>query len=449
MSDQAVLDWRIVKQLRSMVLTDLREFVPDKYFLEEGEAFKFHDSIANAVHWSSEMRWGYLAGELGRKLFFHSTAIMTARQTSAAEVLMNLGMLAGAEAAQGTSQQLAIAATSKGVSDGNAGAVAEQLRTEHIPTLTNNIRVALKQYLRYLTPFEVEPFLPLLEKGAGWGDGQLLPDDAVRYFELLCTKHFADAWMELEKRQKEFLKTEAENGRTFGGTGFAARVSRLYVDDLAVRARIISVNLKLVHRDFGMSLASGIDDQLASLSAGLLKLQVRGLESAYQRHLGALGIEATLPHGLDLQYPAQQAALTNEIRQYIWILRKVPMKSPDQPTGQPTFIIHGNVGAIQTAPNAVAHVQQVFNAKDFGALGDALMQLSAAIPVLRELDASQRERLTADVSAAEAEITKDVKDETELLKWLAGIGAVVQTLGSAQPAWEAVRVAARSVGLPL
>lgn len=449
MSDQADLDWWIVKQLRSMVLTDLREFIPDNYFSGEVETFKFHEGIANAAHWSSEMRWGYLAGNFGRKLFFHSTAIMTARQTSAAEVLMNLGMLAGAEAAQGTSQQLAIEATAKGVSDGNAGAVAEQLRVEHIPTLTNNIRVGLKRYLRYLTSFEAEPFLPLLENATQSVEAQLLPHDAVQYFEQLCAKRFADAWVALETRQEEVLEAEAEKGRTLSGAGFAARISQLYVDDLIERTQVILDNVKQAHRDFGSPLISGIEDQLKKLGADRIEQQFLGLEGAYQRHLGRLGLPAVSPNGLAMQYALQQAAIANEIRQYIWVLRKVPMKSPDQPAGQTTINNYGNIGAIQTAPNAVAHVQQFVADRDFGALGEALAQLRAAIPVMHELDTNQRERLAADVSAAEAEIKRDVKDVPALLKWLAGIGAVVQTLGSAQPAWEAVRVAAIFVGLSL
>ena len=156
------MDWWILKQLRAMILTDLRDFVPQGYFESEVEKFKLDDSITGADHFSHELRWGYLAGDLGRKLFFKSTAIMSARQVSASEMLMNLGMLAGAEAAQGSATQLSKDAEEKGVSDGNAGVVAVQLRDEHIPTLSNNIRGALKQYLRYLTPFEAEPFLPLL-----------------------------------------------------------------------------------------------------------------------------------------------------------------------------------------------------------------------------------------------------------------------------------------------
>lgn len=155
------MDWWIVKQLRAMILTDLRDFVPHGYFESEAEKFKLHHGIKNSDHFSRELRWGYLAGRLGKRLFFESTAIMSARQVSACEVLMNLGMLAGAEAAQGVATQLSKDVEDKGVSDGNAGAVAKQLGNQHIPTLSNNVRGALEQYLRYLTPREAEPFFPL------------------------------------------------------------------------------------------------------------------------------------------------------------------------------------------------------------------------------------------------------------------------------------------------
>lgn len=156
------MDWCILNQLRAMTLTDLRDFVPHGYFESEVEKFKLHNGIKNATHFSRELRWGYLAATLGKRLFLESTSNMSARQVSASEVLMHLGMLASHEAAQGATTQLSKDAEAKGVSDGNAGVVAAQLRDEHIPTLSNNIRGALKQYLRYLTPLEAAPFLPLL-----------------------------------------------------------------------------------------------------------------------------------------------------------------------------------------------------------------------------------------------------------------------------------------------
>lgn len=149
-----------------MILMDLRDFIPLGYFESEVEKFKLDARITGADHFSHELRWGYLASDLGRRLFFKSTAIMSARQVSASEVLMNLGMLVGAEALQGVTTQLSKDAGLKGVSDGNAGMVAKQLEGQQIPTLSNNVKGALKQYLRYFTPLEAAPFLPLLESAS-------------------------------------------------------------------------------------------------------------------------------------------------------------------------------------------------------------------------------------------------------------------------------------------
>lgn len=448
--EQAALDWWITKQLRGMVLTDLREFVSDDYFSREAETFSFHESLANAPHYSIEMRWGHLAGKLGHQLFFRSTTIMTARQTAAAEVLMNLGMLAAAEAAQGGAQQLSAAAKVKSISDGNAGSVAEQLRAESIPTLSANVRGALKQYLLYLTSHEAAPFLPLLESPIQKYEEHCLSDDAIHYFEQLCANDFADAWKALEMGLERFLKDEVAKGRNVGGgAGFAARASKLYEDDLVKRSQIIVTNLKQAHQDFGSPLASGIEDQLKKLGAEMLEQQLHGLETAYKRYLGRLGIAGMPLCQWDTRCALQRASIANVVNRHLWVLRRVPMKAPNQQSSQPTFVIHGNVGAIQTAPGAVAHVQQHVGERDFGLLVDALAHLRRVASSIDGIDASQRVKLIADIAAADAEINCKEKDEIALLKWLAGIGSVVQTLGSAQPAWDAVRAAAKSVGLPL
>jgi hypothetical protein len=364
-------------------------------------------------------------------------------------VLMHLGLLATVEAAQGVSHQLSLDAKIKGVSDGNAGLVADQLRAEHIPKSSKNIRVALKQYLRYLAPPAADPFLPLLDGLVPKKEVLLLSADAVQYFEQLCAKDFADAWMELDKRLKEFLKAETRKGRNFGGTGFAVRVSNLYEDDLVRRTQTIVENLKKVHRDFGSPLINGIDEQLKRLGVELLAQQFYGLEGACSRYLSRLGVTQIASRELHLKYALQLAWVANQINQYIWVLRKVPMKSPDQLPVQPTFVINGNVGAIQTAPNAVAHVHQQVGERDFSVLNDALMQLRHVASEAHGIDTNQRDLLIAYIAATEVEIKREVKDETALLTWLTGIGGMVQTLGSAQAAWDTVRMAARFVGLSL
>lgn len=156
------MDWWIVKQLRATILSDLQDFIPKDYFAGEVDNFKLHDGIQSNEHLSHEMRWGYLAAKLGKDLFYDPPLGMSARQVSASDVLMNLGMLVAAEAAQNVTTQLSENAEAKGVSDGNSGLVAEQLKQEQIPPLLNNAMGAIEQYLRHLTPLEAAPYSPLI-----------------------------------------------------------------------------------------------------------------------------------------------------------------------------------------------------------------------------------------------------------------------------------------------
>lgn len=140
---------------------DLREFIPESYFESDSEKFQLNQYFNSSEHLSHEIRWGYLAYKLGKKLFFESTVILSARQISASDLLMNLGLLACAEVAGSVSLQLSINAKNKGISDGNAGVVAEQLDYKDIPILLKNVRYAFEQYLLYLEPHERKPLQSL------------------------------------------------------------------------------------------------------------------------------------------------------------------------------------------------------------------------------------------------------------------------------------------------
>ena len=86
----------------------------------------------------------------------------TAQQVSASDLLMNLGLLASAEANFSSTKQLSDNAILKGLPDGNSGNVSRQLQTEHIPTFKANVQGALEQYLHYLSYEEMRPYLSLL-----------------------------------------------------------------------------------------------------------------------------------------------------------------------------------------------------------------------------------------------------------------------------------------------
>jgi hypothetical protein len=155
------MDHWIVKQLRAAVLSDLSNFIPEGHFEKKLEWATF-DNLQGAEFFSYEMHWGFQAATLGRKLYFYSPSTLSARQVSAAEMLMHLGLLACAMAGQGACMRLAEQAEQLSLPDGNASEVGKQLQQQHLPTFEQNLLGGLKQYLLHLSRDEGEPFRPLL-----------------------------------------------------------------------------------------------------------------------------------------------------------------------------------------------------------------------------------------------------------------------------------------------
>ncbi len=157
------MDWWIYKQLRSQILTDLRKYVPDGYFSREINELTASNTIIGSKYFTDELKWGYHATNLGRTLFFEPDASLTARQTAASEVLMNLGLLAGFDAYY--KLLLKFIEISKGQEEDsiNISDAVIQLEKQQLPTSKNNIHQSLNRYLHYLSDQEAKPFKFLLK----------------------------------------------------------------------------------------------------------------------------------------------------------------------------------------------------------------------------------------------------------------------------------------------
>ena len=157
------MDSWILKQLRTFVLSELKDHIPEGYFETKVESFQVNETLEGHRYLSFENRWGYLASKLGQKLHFEPPVEITPRQLSASELLMNLGMLASAEASWSVCEQIHQKALEKKCSDGNAGKVAAQLKYDHIPTFQSNIKGALEQFLLHLSKEEAMPYISLVD----------------------------------------------------------------------------------------------------------------------------------------------------------------------------------------------------------------------------------------------------------------------------------------------
>lgn len=281
----------------------------------------------------------------------------------------------------------------------------------------------------------------------------VLPPDAKTYFDTLWSAQSADAAIDFSRRQNEFEKAEFAKGRGPGGAGFAARLSVLYKEDLSQRASTIAATLKKVHQSFNSPLGDDVDGQLRDWGACALSDAYQGLEGGFLRYMQGFGLQEIHASGLDHTYALAQATVFNLPSRYLWELRHVPIKRPQQPTPSApapvTINNHGSIGAVQTGPGSTANVLQQCVQGDTAALQSALETLRMALERAQALDADMQRDLVADIDRAYAELREEKPSKGRLLRWLGGIGAVVQGAGSIQPAYAAVKVLANQLGIPL
>ena len=118
--------------------------------------------------------------------------------------------------------------------------------------------------------------------------------------------------------------------------------------------------------------------------------------------------------------------------------------------GGPVYQFYAPVAAVVSGANASASVVQNIGTQEKSDLGAALDALRAAIAIAAEVrDQSQKEDLIELVSEARQELDKPRPNALRLTSVLMGIGQAVQTIGSVDAAYQAVKVLAGAIGVPL
>lgn len=206
------------------------------------------NTMPNHEHFARELKWGYSATVCGKKLFYAPLVGMTARQLSASEVLMHLGLLTSAQAQHGMLKQIAAASKDKRAT-GNAGEVRDQLAREHIPTFLENLRGALVQYFKHLSVLESAPFADLLkESGSNRPSGPSQPkkpiDLKTHKFEVALS--FPGEVRELVKQIAAELERKFGPDAYFYDNNYVAQIARpnadlLLQDIYGKRARLVVV----------------------------------------------------------------------------------------------------------------------------------------------------------------------------------------------------------------
>lgn len=247
---------------------------------------------------------------------------------------------------------------------------------------------------------------------------------------------------ELRNAFQASLRRLAAKGLALSGNALVER-GRIACDELTVRAQAIWTILQRCHGTFGASnvelandLRQQIDEHLSAQAAVILDLS-------------DLPANASLPpgvrtHVLDSVHTRRDQLIRkfhNEVRFYVQAISSVP------PPASGNITIQGNVGALLTGANAIAHVYVDVSAAP--RLIEAVEKLTAAIP--RASDMSRERQIEAlDVATDLIVAARATKPNgPKLAGLLGGVGTAIQTVASLRGAWELVRDAARAMGLPV
>lgn len=287
----------------------------------------------------------------------------------------------------------------------------------------------------------------------------MLPETAKAYFDSLWGAQSSDAWSNLSRRQHDFEQAELARGQHPNGSGYAARLSALYKEDLSQRARTIAETLKKVHWDFDCPLDKGVSEQLREWGAVALANARDGLEDAYTRHLQRYGLQDIHPIGLEYAYACGQATVANAPVRQLWEQRNVPSKQPRRRTTEVHVTVintfnntinnSGTIGAVQTGPGATANVQQQWVQGDSSELRGALAALREALEATQDLPLEARREFAGNIDSTVAELQHERPDTMRLLGWLSAVGVAVETIANVQPAYEVVKTLAQALGIPL
>jgi len=113
------------------------------------------------------------------------------------------------------------------------------------------------------------------------------------------------------------------------------------------------------------------------------------------------------------------------------------------------YNFYGSVGAIQTGTHSLANVVQGLGAADQAALVQALELAREAIHNAKQLGDRQQNELLEISAECESELRSSSPNNTKLLTMFNVLATSIQAVASAQPAYQALKLALLPLGVTL
>jgi len=256
--------------------------------------------------------------------------------------------------------------------------------------------------------------------------------------------HFEEREGQLQEEINHARDLFAMHGSASSGPAFKA-VYDLCAHDIEIRALIVWQNINLVLSRAGI-------DPSDSLAQDLKKVVQNYYSAIYSypaQRWEKVASTSSLRLHLELGDAWERALrkVENEIDLFVLSLRRA---SKEQQPGSPQPVFHiSSVGAIQTGPSATANIVMNIAPGDREELLRALDAVKEALSPLQALPAHPISEVIELVDEAKVEIGKPKPNGMRLGSVLLAVATAIQAVGSLQPAYQTLKAALLSLGIPL
>lgn len=270
--------------------------------------------------------------------------------------------------------------------------------------------------------------------------------------ELVLTRFNQLIDVRIAERSKQFPVDLAQIDRHAAAQGAFHSSSRLlqlhqaHERELEVRAIIAWESLVRVHKTLGCPLSETLREDLKSEIARVIQATHKELSDTLQERLQKTQVKVEL--SLNDAYSRTTRKHEVEIDLYVDSLGITQTTEGKHPMTQ-NYNFYGNVGAVQTGANAVANVIQNLGAEDRAALSSAIKQVRDALGGEASLSPQQRQELLEIADECSAQLGASSPNNTRLLSMFNVLGTAIQSIASAQPAYQALKVALLPLGITL
>jgi hypothetical protein len=246
---------------------------------------------------------------------------------------------------------------------------------------------------------------------------------------------------------REILQEKYREAKSGGPSSVTVdRVYDLCSHDIGIRTQIVWQNLVRVLSQTGIVASETLGEEL--------KTVVRSYHSSIYNHpfqsLQAASTNFAPRRPLTDAWERAVMKIEAEIDFFVLsLLRHAEAKGQQPGSPQPVFHFHSPVGAIQTGPGATANVVQNLAAQDKEALRRALDLVRDALSDVDDFPGNPKAEIVELVAEAESEVGKPSPNQTRLRSILTAVASVIQTVGSLQPAYQALKVALLPLGIAL